>query len=279
MAHIHTDSSSSQVVLITGASSGIGKACAEYLHDLGYRVYGTSRRETGNLTTSKFMLIRMDVNNDQSVADGIDLILSREGRIDAVINNAGIGISGAVEDTALDEAKAQFETNFFGVLRVCRKVLPVMRNQAGGRIINIGSVAGVIGVPFNGIYSASKSALMGLSEALRIEVKPHGIHVTLVESGDINTSMSARSPETRESASNSIYRSNHSATREVMARDEDEGPPPSVVAYLVANILKVTTPRPRYRVGPFMEKVAVFMKVVLPATFFEWLLKTYYRIR
>jgi len=278
MAHINNDRSSSKVVLITGASSGIGKACAEYLHELGYRVYGTSRNEIGNLTTGTFMLIRMDVNNDQSVADGIDLILSREGRIDAVINNAGIGISGSVEDTALDEAKAQFETNFFGVLRVCRNVLPVMRSQGGGRIINIGSVAGVIGVPFNGIYSASKFALAGLSEALRIEVKPHGIHVTLVEPGDINTSMSSRSPETRESATNSIYRGNHSTTREIMARDEDEGPPPSVVAFLVANILKMTTPCSRYRVGPFMEKVAVLLKVVLPATIFEWLLMKYYKL-
>lgn len=269
----------SKVVLVTGASSGIGKACAEHLHRQGYLVYGTSRREPGELPACAHTMIRMDVDDDDSVERGIRLILAREGRLDVVVNNAGIGISGAVEDTSIDEAKAQFETNFFGVLRVCRQALPVMRAQGAGRIINIGSVAGLIGVPFNGLYCASKFALEGLSEALRMEVKPHGIHVSLVEPGDIDTSMSARSLETRESASNPAYRGNHAAAREIMARDEEEGPPPSVVAELVEDIIRSSSPRLRYRAGPFMEKVAVILKALLPARLFEWGLMRYYRVR
>jgi len=268
-----------KVVLITGASSGIGKACAEHLHRRGYRVYGTTRREPGELPAFAHIMIRMDVDDDDSVERGIRLILASEGRLDVVVNNAGTGISGAVEDTRLDEARAQFETNFFGVLRVCRQALPVMRAQGAGRIINIGSVAGLIGVPFNGLYCASKFALEGLSEALRMEAKPHGIHVSLVEPGDINTSMSARSLETLESASNPAYRINHAAAREVMARDEKEGPPPSVVAKLVEDIIRAPSPRLRYRVGPFMEKAAVVLKTLLPARLFEWGLMQYYRVR
>ena len=268
-----------KVVLITGASSGIGKACAEHLHRRGYRVYGTTRREPGELPAFAHIMIRMDVDDDDSVERGIRLILASEGRLDVVVNNAGTGISGAVEDTRLDEARAQFETNFFGVLRVCRQALPVMRAQGAGRIINIGSVAGLIGVPFNGLYCASKFALEGLSEALRMEAKPHGIHVSLVEPGDINTSMSARSLETLESASNPAYRINHAAVREVMARDEKEGPPPSVVAKLVEDIIRAPSPRLRYRVGPFMEKAAVVLKTLLPARLFEWGLMQYYRVR
>ena len=268
-----------RVVLITGASSGIGKACAEHLHRRGYRVYGTTRREPGKLSAFAYTMIRMDVDDDNSVERGIRLILAREGRLDVVVNNAGMGISGAVEDTCLDEAKAQFETNFFGVLRVCRQALPVMRSQGAGRIINIGSVAGLIGVPFNGLYCASKFALEGLSEALRMEVKPYGVHVSLVEPGDINTSMSARSLETLESASNPAYRANHAAAREIMARDERKGPQPSVVAKLVEDIIRAPSPRLRYRVDPFMEKAAVFLKALLPARLFEWGLMQYYRVR
>ena len=270
---------STPVVLITGASSGIGRACAEHLQAIGYRVYGTTRRDPAGLPATAFSLIRMNVDDDDSVAQGLDMILAREGRLDAVINNAGIGISGAIEDTSLAEARAQFETNFFGTLRVCRRVLPLMRAQGGGRIVNIGSVAGLIGVPFNGIYSASKFALEGLTEALRMEVMAQGIHVSLLEPGDINTAMSERSAETEASATNPVYRASHTAALAVMASDEREGPPPTVVASLVAGILRDPSPRLRYRVGPFMEKVAVLLKVLLPARWFEWGMMKYYRLR
>lgn len=268
-----------KVVLITGASSGIGKACAEHLHRQGYRVYGTTRRDPDELPTFAYTMIRMDVDDDDSVEQGIRLILANENRLDVVLNNAGIGISGAVEDTSLDEAKAQFETNFFGVLRVCRQVLPAMRAQGTGHIINISSVAGLVGVPFNGLYCATKFALEGLSETLRMEVKPYGIHISLVEPGDINTAMSADGLETRESASNPAYRANHTAALSIMARDEAEGPQPAVVAQLVESIIRAPSPRLRYRVGSLIEQMVVVMKVLLPDRLFEWGLMQYYRVR
>lgn len=268
-----------KVVLITGASSGIGKASAEHLHNQGFRVYGTTRRDPGEQPASAHTMIRMDVDDDDSVEQGIRLIMAREGRLDVVVNNAGIGISGAVEDTSLDEAKAQFETNFFGVLRVCRQILPIMRKQRSGRIINISSVAGLVGVPFNGLYCATKFALEGLSETLRMEVKPYGIHVSLVEPGDINTAMSEHSPKTRESASNPAYQANHTAALNIMARDEQEGPPPAVVARLIERIICEPSPRLRYSVGPLIEKVFVAIKALLPARLLEWGLMQYYRVR
>src|SRR5215470_2155720 len=144
-----------QVVLITGASSGIGAACATYLHARGYRVYGTSRRPS-EVPAPAFPLLAMDVDDDASVRHGVAQVLAMAGRVDVAVNNAGIAIAGAVEETSDDEARAQLETNLFGVLRVCRAVLPIMRQQGGGTIVNISSVAGALGIPFQGLYSASK---------------------------------------------------------------------------------------------------------------------------
>ena len=145
-----------KVLLITGASSGIGKICAEYLHGRGYKVYGASRTPPSGIG---YPHIRMDVNDDGSVIAGMGEVVDKEGRIDVVVNCAGFGIAGSVEDTSLDEAKAQFETNFFGVLRVCKAVLPSMRRAGSGLIINISSIAGVVSLPFQGFYSAGKFAL------------------------------------------------------------------------------------------------------------------------
>lgn len=166
-----------RVVLVTGASSGIGKACAEHLFKQGYRVYGTSRNaqsSESNKAKDKtsdphFEMIKMDVDDDLSVQKGIELIVQCEGRLDAVVNCAGVAIAGAVEDTTIEEAKSQLETNFYGTLRVCRAVLPSLRKQRHGYIVNISSVAGLIGIPFQAFYSANKFALEGMTEALRME--------------------------------------------------------------------------------------------------------------
>ena len=185
-----------KVVLITGASSGIGKTCADYLEALGHKVYGASRslghKSSSEVITEEirgkgWIRVGMDVTNEKSVEQGVAHILKAEGRLDAVINSAGYGISGSVEDTAIEEAYSQFETNFFGVLRVCRAVLPIMRKQKSGCIINMSSIAGIISLPFQGLYCASKFALEGMTEALRLEVKPFGIHVVLIEPGNFRT--------------------------------------------------------------------------------------------
>lgn len=151
-----TLSYAARVVLITGASSGIGQACAQHLHRRGYRVFGTSRQPQPD--NGSFTMTVIDVDDEASVRRGIDQIIQQTGRLDVVVNNAGIVFAGAIEDTSIEEAKAQFETNFFGMLRACRAVLPVMRQQRSGTIVNISSLAGVIATPFHGVYSASKLA-------------------------------------------------------------------------------------------------------------------------
>ena len=156
-----------KVVLITGATAGIGQACAEHLASRGWRVFGAGRRATASITSSGIEMLPIDVDDEASVRTCVDAILGKTGRLDAVINNAGFSSRGAVEDTTIEAAKAQFETNFFGVLRVCRAVLPALRASGGGYIINISSLAGLVGLPFTGLYSASKFALEGVSESLR----------------------------------------------------------------------------------------------------------------
>ena len=176
------------VVIVTGASGGIGKACAQYLAGKGYHVYGTSRRAAEEWTaTEGLVMIRMDVTDSRSVADGVRRVHDREGRVDAVVNNAGALVVGPLEDIPMAEAEKNVQTNCLGALRVCQAVIPLMRAQGGGRIINISSVGGAIGLPFEGIYSAGKFALEGMSEALRVEVRHFGISVSLIQPGDVRT--------------------------------------------------------------------------------------------
>ncbi|WP_290623769.1 MULTISPECIES: SDR family oxidoreductase [unclassified Archaeoglobus] len=261
------------IVLITGASSGIGKTCAEHLISKGYKVYGTSRK-------AKFPpeghMIQMDVRDDDSVRKCIDYIIEREGRIDVVVNNAGIGIAGAVEETTIEEAKNIFETNFFGVHRVCRAVLPIMRRQRSGLIVNISSIMGLIALPFQPFYSAAKFALEGYSEALRMEVKPFGIKVVLIEPGDINTPF----VDNRKIVENRIpdYKPYFDRVMSIVERNERGGPPPEVVAKLLERVIKAKNPKPRYRVGPFMERVAANLKGVIPDGIFEKLVMRNYGI-
>jgi NAD(P)-dependent dehydrogenase (short-subunit alcohol dehydrogenase family) len=186
------------VVLVTGASSGIGKACAERLFARGCRVYGTSRQAPRALAEARMSdlapmlrMIPLDVTSDASVDAAVGVVVACEGRIDAVVNNAGFGVAGAAELTTIEEAREQFETNFFGTVRVCRAVLPVMRQQGSGRILNVSSIAGRIGIPFQAFYSASKFAIEGFSEALRMEVAPFGVKVVLIEPGDFRTGFTA----------------------------------------------------------------------------------------
>jgi NAD(P)-dependent dehydrogenase (short-subunit alcohol dehydrogenase family) len=265
-----------KIVLVTGASSGIGKTCATHLHDRGYRVVGTSRQEQPE--TGAYAMIQMDVDDDLSVQQGIALLLQREGRIDAVVNNAGYGLAGALEDTSMQEAKAQLETNFFGTLRVCRAVLPAMRAQRAGHIVNISSMAGQIALPFQALYSASKSAVEGMSEALSMEVRRFGIHVVLVEPGDFSTGFTAARRRTRDSEINPVYQEQLERALGTMEQDEMHGGPPVAVARRVERILQSASPRLRYGVGPAFEKLAVQLKKVLPSRLFEWIIMKYYKL-
>ncbi|HUI24679.1 MAG TPA: SDR family NAD(P)-dependent oxidoreductase [Candidatus Kryptonia bacterium] len=261
-----------KVVLITGASSGIGKACADHLAARGYRVFGAQRRVPAATGTSAIEMLAMDVDDDRSVAQGVQSVLQSAGRIDAVVNCAGNAWMGAVEDTSIDEAKAQLETNFFGVLRVCRAALPAMRQQGGGYIVNISSLAGVLGLPFSGLYSASKFALEGMSESLRLETRRHGIKVVLVEPGDFRSQLAAVRRTVQGAEANDTYRTAFDKFKIQQEKDEAGAPTPEPVALLVEQILRNPSPKLRYTVGVLGQRIVVPLKRLLPQSLFEWVL-------
>jgi NAD(P)-dependent dehydrogenase (short-subunit alcohol dehydrogenase family) len=261
-----------KVVLITGASSGIGQACAEHLAKNGWRVFGTGRGVSSAATpNAAFEMVTMDVEDENSVRQCVDGVVARAGRLDAVVNNAGISIMGSVEDTSIEEAKAQLETNFFGVLRVCRATLPILRRQGGGHVVNISSLAGIIGLPFSGLYSASKFALEGVSESLRMECRAFGIRVVLVEPGDFRTQITARRRTVQAAETNDAYREAFARSKTKQDQDEANAQSPEAVARLVGRILNNPNPRTRYAVGMFTQTMVVPLKRILPQRLFEWM--------
>ena len=266
----------SKVILITGASSGIGQACAEYLARRGYCVYGTSRHANpeGSREPSGFTLIQMDVTDDASVARGVDLVVSREGRLDVAVNNAGIVMAGPIEDFTLDKARSQFETNFFGVLRVCQAVLPVMRQQRSGHIINISSLAGRAAAPYQGLYSASKFAVEGLSEALHGEVRHFGIKVVLLEPGDTptrNTASRLKIPSTP------AYAPYYDNALKAYEYEERHGCSLDKFGPLLERIIENSHPRLRYMCGLMFQTAGATLKNFVPYALFEWALSKFYK--
>ncbi len=272
-------SSNERVVLITGASSGIGQACARHLASRGWRVFGTSRRagEAGRAQDG-IEMVAMDVDSDASVERAVSAVLERAGRIDAVVNNAGWALAGAVEDTPADEARAQLETNFLGVWRVCRAVLPAMRAAGRGHIVNIGSIGGRVGLPFQAAYSAGKFAVAGFTEALSGEVRPFGIHAVLVEPGNYRTGITAGRRRSSGAGSASPYARRFHRAMAVIERDEARGADPEGVARVVARVLDTKSPRMRYLAGPAFERAAAAGKSFVPGRLFERIVMQLYGI-
>lgn len=235
-----------EVVLITGASSGIGAAAAKRLAERGIRVFGTSRR--AQPARGGIEWIAMDVCNDGSVRDGVAKVIELGGNIDALVCNAGYGIFGSVEEVSLDEARAQFETNVFGVLRCVRAVLPGMRERGRGRIVVVGSLAGRAPIPFQAHYSATKAAVDALSQALSMECDPCGIRVSLVEPGDIETAFNDGVDWS--CVEGSAYGEPIRQCAKVAKDSLAAAPPPDVVARVIEEALTATNPRFRYSVGP-----------------------------
>lgn len=270
-----------KTVLITGASSGIGKVTAEYLSSKGYIVYGTSRSAClppEKQTDISFHLIQMDVNSSASVKKTIDFILEKEHKIDVVINNAGWGIAGSIEETSIQKTKTLFETNYFGTQRVCQAVLPSMRRKKNGCIINISSIGGVLGLPFQGIYSATKFAVEALTETLRMEVYPFGIQVVLIEPGDFKTAFTTNREKIIQKTKHSPYTSVQTKATTIFERDEQQGSSPQSIAILIEKIIQSSHPKLRYRTGSFSQKLAAKMKGVLPDRFVQWVLMKYYHL-
>lgn len=264
------------VVLITGASSGIGHACAQHLHQIGYRVFGTSRHPE-DAPSAAFEMIQMDVDSVDSVSRGVAHVMEQASRLDVVVNNAGIGFAGSIEDTTIAEAKAQFETNFFGALRLCQVALPIMRQQRAGTIVNISSLAGQIGIPFQGFYSASKFALEGMSETLRMEVKSFNIHVVLIEPGDFHTEFTDKRRWVEAARQNGAYQEACTASVAVMETDERQGPEPIMIAHKLEKVLQTSSPHLRYPVGPSARTV-IMLKRLLPGRLWEWIIIKKYKL-
>ncbi len=269
-------------VLVTGASSGIGAAIARTLSGQGYKVYGTSRNPGGqeeaqprlNAAGGFLQMIRLDVCSDESVDRAIEYVVDREGRLDILINCAGFALAGAVEDTTHEEAFTEFNTNFFGVHRLCRRAAPIMRNQGSGLIINIGSLAGLITVPFQTFYSASKYALEAMSEGLRMELKPFGIKVVLVDPGDTSTGFTANRVFTRASA-DSVYKPVFERSVGRMIQDEQGGPPPDTISRAILKIAASRNPPVRVVVGASNQALAL-LKRFLPDRVVEFLVAKLY---
>lgn len=270
-----------KVILITGASSGFGKACVDYLTGCGHRVYGTSRTAsfpTGKSLAQFPLTIPMDVRDEDSIDRAVEFVLEREGQLDVLVNNAGFALAGAIELTSTEEAMRQFDTNFFGVHRVCQKVLPTMRSQGSGLIVNISSMGGLITLPFQGFYCASKYALEALTESLRMEVKPYGVQVTLIEPGDFRTRITTNRVIAAASSEASDYADRQRAAVEVIAKEEQNGADPRKLAVLLGAVIDRRRVGPHYLVGMYFQKMAVWAKRFLPASVFQTLIMSHYKI-
>lgn len=266
----------SKIVLITGASSGIGKAIASFLNDKKYIVYGTSRN-IEKVKEVPFNMIRLDVLDVSSIKDAVATIVAKEGRLDVLINNAGRGITGPIEDTPTEEMKGNFNTNFFGPIEVMKAVLPQMRKQKSGKILNITSIGGYMGLPFRGVYSATKGALELVTEAMNMEVKQFGVNVINVAPGDFATNIASGRYHTPV-FDTSAYKEKYSENLALMDSHVTEGMDPIVMAQGIYKIINTKNPKIHYKIGGFMEKFSIVLKRLLPDTWYEKLLMNHYKL-
>jgi NAD(P)-dependent dehydrogenase (short-subunit alcohol dehydrogenase family) len=266
----------SKVVLITGGSSGIGKSIGEFLSDKGFIVYGTSRNPK-NYSDSKFSLIALDVTDNSSIKSAVKQVINKKGRLDVLINNAGAGITGPIEEIPEVEIKRNFETNLFGPINVIKAVLPQMRDQNSGLIINITSIAGYMGLPYRGIYSASKGALELITEAFRMEIKDFNIKMTNVAPGDFATNIAAgryHAPVIKGSA----YEQKYGSVLKAIDEDVNKGNDPELMASKIYKIINTSNPKIHYKVGAFMQKFSIVLKRILPDEIYEKLLLNHYKL-
>ncbi|HIT33712.1 MAG TPA: SDR family oxidoreductase [Candidatus Faecousia intestinigallinarum] len=264
-----------KVILITGVSSGFGRAMALALAAQGHRVYGVSRRIPEQALLDVLAgHFQLDLCKPNSAQEAVDGVLTRAGRLDVLINNAGAGIGGALEETDNEAMERLFQINYFAMTRLCRAALPAMRRQGSGMILNFSSLGGIAGLPYQGAYSASKFAVEGYTEALRSEVKPFGIHVCMVEPGDFATGFTGN--RTMAASPDSPYQTFHASALRRIEQDEQGGSPPEVLAKKVLKIVSASKPRLRYTVGNPAECLLVKSRHILGDRLFLFLLGKYY---
>lgn len=266
----------SSIILITGVSSGLGRATALHLASKGHTVYGTTRQE--NLEIAGIHVVRMDVTDPKNVEHAIAGIIEREGRIDILINNAGMGIGGAIESFTDEEVRLQMDTNFTGLFRVTRAVLPHMRQKNSGKIINISSIGGLIGLPFQGFYSAAKFAIEGFSEALAMELRPWKIRVVLINPGDFKTGFTHARIITSKDAAGSDYQHRVEKAVARMGKDEQGGCDPMMIAKTIQKIIVAKKPDYRYIIGRFDQRLIARIRHLLPPRLVHWIISDHYQV-
>jgi NAD(P)-dependent dehydrogenase (short-subunit alcohol dehydrogenase family) len=247
-----------KIALVTGASSGIGEATAERLAKAGYKVYGTSRRGA-RVAKLPFEMLSLDVTSDESVEAAVSEVMRRDDRIDLLVNNAGFGVAPAgAEESSIDQARSIFETNFFGLIRMTRAVVPHMRRQGHGRIINIGSVLGFLPMPYGALYAATKHAVEGYSESLDHELRTRGIRVSIIEPAYTKTSFDANfmEPDAKLEEYREARESLNKLVNEVMATADQ----PGVVADIVLKAANAAHPRVRYTAGKLANRLRLLRR-------------------
>lgn len=263
------------IVLITGITSGFGKALAERLSADGHTVYGTHRNAKDFIPGVRY--IKADSTDDGQVEAAVREVLSEAGRIDVFINNAGMGIGGPLEFCSIEDAQRQMDVNFMGMVRYLHHVVPAMRLQGGGKILCFSSIGGLMGLPFQGLYSASKFAIEGYCEALRLETKGFGIKVTVIEPGDFATSFTAQRKSVAEASAHEAYKS-YAASLASIEKDENGGLKPEYLAAKVSKIIRKKNPAYSYIISTFEQRLSVFLKTILPAPWFAAILGSYYKL-
>lgn len=263
------------VILVTGITSGFGKAMAERLSADGHKVYGTHRKATDFIPGVTY--IRADVSDDAQVEAAVNQVLETEGRIDVFINNAGMGIGGPLEFSSLEDARYQMDVNWMGMVRFLHFVVPVMRRQGCGRIICFSSIGGLMGLPFQGLYSASKFAIEGYCEALRMELRKSGVKVVVIEPGDFATSFTAQRKCVTDSQAHEAYPA-YAASLASIEKDETTGLKPEYLAGKISAIVKKKNPAYSYVISTFEQRLSVILKRILPASLFASILSSYYKL-
>ncbi len=267
-----------KVILITGISSGFGEQTARLLADSGHVVYGTVRKDTKS-DNDKVHQIKMDLTDSESIKKAVSIVFEKEGRIDVLINNAGMHSGGPIETSPIENIKLQMDTNFMGLVLLTREVLPIMRKQGGGTLINFSSIGGLMGLPFQAFYSAGKFAIEGFSEALRMEVKQFKINVVLINPGDFHTSNSAnRRNFLAPTGANDPYQQQFEKTLSIIENDENKGWKPEVLARKIVKIVESKNPCQQYVIASLEQKLAVVIKHILPGKLFRLILEDHYKI-
>ena len=263
------------VILITGVSSGFGKAMALRLAKDGHKVYGTVRREVEPLEGVTYLMA--DVRDDAGIAAAFAQLMEAEGRLDVFINNAGMGIGGPLEFNPVEDVQMQMDVNFMGMVKWLSHVVPVMRRQGEGKILCVSRIGGLMGLPYQGAYSASKFAIEGWCEALRLELRGTGVKVVVIEPGDFSTGFTATRKSVCPADVAEAYPSYERSLKGI-EKDETSGLKPEYLAAKVSAIVRKKNPSYSYVVASFLQKLAVFAKWLLPKRVFAWILSLYYNL-